>query len=197
MERVHARRSAVSVTVLLGAAVALSAGCRSTTSPSATASPAAAPAAMSASSPSNRVAAIADGRYLGTRLSVADIQRLLEADTTLSTAQKNEILDTILDIRGATTLQTLVEIRNGTEFAATSRTDAEPFPAFGDGWPMVSLERTVLVGTGCCGEEAFRVSNDPGGLTLTFISPASGPTETFVRHVLFELPTFSPAPAGS
>jgi hypothetical protein len=143
-------------------------------------------------SPSPSAQAIPDGTYTTGPMSVADIDRQLDAEETLTDAEKDSIRAALLAIRGTTTLESLIEI-DGTVWRLALRHDAGPAqPDSGGPWQVRWIDPSAFdVAIPCCGTQRFGVEWNGENFSLTARSPA-GNVELFVRRILFESFPYSP-----
>ena len=151
------------------------------------------PTALPASPASSVARPIPNGTFQAS-VPVADILADLDANTTLSAQDKTDVIDDILGIRGATTLN--VEVTVGeTTFTLGYSTDSEPIQAEGP-WALYVLDPSTIavgIGTDSSGIQAYRITRDGTSFRMRASSPAE-PVESFVRSVLFETAPFSPKP---
>jgi hypothetical protein len=193
MDRTRARASTQRLAVIAGVIGLLASACGSA-APNATsrsATPSNPPIAGSASS-APVATAIPIGRYVGATQQVADIVRRLQMDTSLSESERAAILDDVLEIRGATTYQTTIDVRDGSHFAITPHIDGKADQV--EDWTFRSIDdRRFVVDTQCCGTQVYEVAREAQSFRLTAKSPASSNVERFVRSVVFETGAFARA----
>jgi hypothetical protein len=158
--------------------------------------PTAAPTAQPSSSPPTASATdgarpIPNGTYQAS-VPVADILARLDADQSLTAADKTDVIDALLHIRGATTLHVEITIADET-FTLGYAADSNPIEP-NSPWRLYILDPSTIavdIGTDSSGIQAYRVTKSGQSFTLRASSPAEA-GETFVRSVLFETAQFSP-----
>ncbi len=191
MERNRARPPSQRLAFTLGIVALLAAACGSRT-PSSPPRAAAisAPASLTAPSPTTTTAAIPDGHYVGTVQQVADIRRQLDRESALTDVEKETIVNSVLGIRGATTIQTMIDVRAGRQFLAVMAIDGVSPPS--DPWALKPVDdHTIVLDSNCCGLQVFDVEWTGRQFRLRAMSPASSPVEQFVRGVTFETGSFT------
>jgi hypothetical protein len=137
--------------------------------------------------------AILDGTYL-LDLPVDDILAALDADKRLSVSQKDAVIDDVLAVRGAETLNLRIVIAEG-KFTLHQGTDGSPMDA-NPPWAMTAIDgHTVAFGnvptTGTARYEVVPGST-AGSFTLRPLSAAGSVVEDFVRATLFATAPFVP-----
>ena len=153
------------------------------------------PGASSPTPPTPTWPLIPDGSYLGPAQPVSDILAQLDADLSLSEANRTTIIDGILGIRDATTYRTRIEI-HGSSMIVSSGVDGIFTP---EGWAIRSDGGDLLRASGSASPVTFRVAGcdgtrDPCSFTLRATEPAPSAVESFVRRITFEAGTFEPQP---
>jgi hypothetical protein len=136
---------------------------------------------------------IPDGTY-ETSIAVATILSQLDAETKLTAPEKNDIIDQLLHIRGATTLHVQITVAGAT-FTVGYASDADPISAE-DAWTLYVLDASTIavdIGTDSSGIQAYKVTRFGDTFTLAAKSPAE-PVEAFVRSALLESAPFAPIP---
>jgi hypothetical protein len=137
-------------------------------------------------------APIPNGTYR-TSIPVADVLARLDADGSLTPAEKTAVIDDVLGIRGASVLNVEITVADNS-FTVGLSTDSEPIKP-GSSWKLYNLDASTIavdIGTKSSGIQAYRVTRTGLTFALAAVSPAEA-VETFVRSVLFETAPFSPA----
>jgi hypothetical protein len=136
---------------------------------------------------------IPTGTYKTEPIPVADILARLDADTSISTADKPAVIDNVLGIRDGDHLVVTLHI-DKTSFFLQYQTDARE-PIVEDPWPMTIVDPTTIVVTStCCGPTTYRVERSSAGFLLTPETAPQSAVEGFVRDVLFHSKPFTPVP---
>jgi hypothetical protein len=135
---------------------------------------------------------IAEGTYLGPTLQVADIVAMLDADSTLTPADRDAILDDIWGIRSKTTFRVSIAFAGG-QFIEREALDGQNLVgsfgtyAFPDDQTLVLTEfidnADVLT--------VFEVSVDGDSFSLHRTSPSHDVRDEFVTRKLFESGPFT------
>ena len=152
-----------------------------------------APATSSPGASAGAIHAIPAGTYATEPMDVADILAQLDADQSLSEAEKQSIVTDVLVIDGRTTLTPNVLVRDNAFELRLSR-DGGPLvqdTAFAVTWID---DQSFQVKTACCGRTTYGITWEADAFRLEARSPASGNVETFVRRILFESQPFAPVP---
>jgi len=147
----------------------------------------------SSASPSPVAQAIPDGTYTTGPMSVADIDRQLDAEESLTEAEKESIRNEILVITGTTTLESAIEV-DGTVMRGAMGHDDRPLEWDSEGVSEVRWidPSTYELAIQCCGTQRYGVEWNGESFSLTARSPATGNVELFVRRILQESFPFSP-----
>ena len=189
MEHQQARPFAGRLAIIVSAIALVGAGCGST---SPTAAPIASLPSAAAERPSTApvAAVIPVGRYVGAVQQVSDISGRLQLDASLAESERAAILDSVLEIRGARTYQTTLDVHDGSRFDLIQTIDGKV--ASLEHWKSLPIdERWFAVDTDCCGVQVYEVRRLDRGFQLLAKSPASSNVERFVRSVIFETGRFT------
>jgi len=151
-----------------------------------------APAVVASTNPSAAATVIPVGRYVGVTQQVADIVERLQRDSSLSETERAAILDNVLEIRGARTYQTTLDVHDGSRFDLITTIDGKDPDV--EHWSMLPIDdHRFAVDTDCCGVQVYEVRRLDRGFQLFAKSPASSNVERFVRSVVFETGPFAEA----
>jgi hypothetical protein len=144
-------------------------------------------------SPSPAAQAIPDGTYTTGPMSVTAIEQQLEAEETLTEAEKESIRNDILVISGTTTLESAIEV-DGTVMRGALGHDGGPLEWDSEGVSDVHWIDPFMyeVAIQCCGTQRYGVDWNGESFSLTATSPATGNVELFVRRILQESFPYSP-----
>jgi hypothetical protein len=188
LTRILAVGAAAAAVIIAAVAVAPRLGDSSTGAPTPTRP---ATATTGPASPSGQPP-LPNGTYRSAPIPVADIMRRLDASS-LTASEKSTIINTVLRIDGATTLQVEISIRDDS-FTLAYGVDGEALrPEIP--WKLYVLDPTTIaldVGASSTNIQAWAVTHIGGAFTLRTRSAAPEPVEAFVRSVLFESTPFSP-----
>lgn len=141
---------------------------------------------------SGATALIPDGTYAGPVQQVADVIAHINADTKLSDADRVDLIDTALEIRGHTTFDVTLDLRAGqwTQSQAVdgrSQVASRATYAFPD-------DHTVVIQESCCGLTTFGVTLAQGGFSLKVLTPLATEADKVISRILFETGTFTRMP---
>lgn len=150
-----------------------------------------APATSSPGASPGAVHAIPAGVYATEPMDVADILVQLDADQSLSEAQKQSIVRDVLVIDGRTTLASHMFVRDDEFDMRLSRDGGTPEQdtTFTVTWLD---DQSFQMETPCCGRTTYGVTWEGDAFRLDARTPASSNVETFVRRILFESQPFVP-----
>jgi hypothetical protein len=177
----------VAVAACNGAAPVNSSSPAATATMVATTSPANASPAVSAA-----VMLIPDGTYAGPVQQVADVIALINADTKLSDADRANLIDKALEIRGHTTFAVTLDFR-AAQWTESQTVDGHSSVG-GRATYAFPDDHTVLIEESCCGLTTFGVTPAEGGFSLRVLPPPAAEVDKVVNHILFESGTFSRVP---
>ena len=162
-------------------------------SPSITTTPSGSAGAPASLAPTRLTAGpLETGFYDGPVLQVADIVAELNADTTLTEADRNSILDTVMAIRGKATYQISLEFRGGT---MTERETVDGNTIIGSFCRYSFPDDQTLVCTETIANEPvvteFELTIDGNSFTLRRTTPDRSLADAFVVDHIFESGPFT------
>jgi hypothetical protein len=128
-----------------------------------------------------------DGVYDGPILQASDIVAAVDADPTLSAAQKTHVIDVLFGITGHTTWQDSIELLDGQLFERQLLDGVAGMGSFGrysfpDSHTLAYTETINGVDT----TMSFELTVDGASFTLHRITPLTDPEDEFVTHRIFE-----------
>jgi hypothetical protein len=135
---------------------------------------------------------LAAGTYFGPALQVADIVAAVDADTTLTAADRTQVIDVLFAIRGKTTWQDSIEFRNGQMFERQTVDGVTAVGSFGrysfpDDHTLVYTERI----NGSDVVTKFDLIVNGNSFTLHRTTPLSAAADEFVTRKIFESGPFT------
>lgn len=131
---------------------------------------------------------LAQGTYVAD-IPVAGILSALDAETTLSAADKTAVIDDILGIRGATTLNMELTVGRGTFNFGQGVDGGQIAPSIERAWALTTIDaQTVGLSADGGPVGSWRVirTGDGLGFTLVRLTEAPSTVEAFVSGVLFD-----------
>ena len=143
----------------------------------------------SSPAPSAAAQAIAEGTYVGPTLLVADIVGSINADTKLSDAQRRDLIDNILAIRGGRTLIISIDLHGGRwtlrgSLDGATGIGSEATYTFLDDHTVVLQEKTI-------GFSGFTVTARADGFSLQHVDAPANESDSIVVKILFESGPFT------
>jgi len=177
----------------------MAAGCSASTTPSPVANASPSPVASASPSPTTTPAPsaaaqpIPDGTYVGPTLQVADLIALIDADTLLTAAQKTDLIDNALEIKGHTTFAISLDLQGG-QYTQGQSVDGGPFGvgsrgtyAFPDGQTLTLQENLGFLST-------FRVTSTGEGVTLRHLGPLADEVDAVITKIFWDSGPFTLVP---
>jgi hypothetical protein len=173
----------------------MAAGCSAGTTPSQIASESPSPIPTASPTPSVAPALIPDGTYATAPMDVAAVNALVNADTKLTAAEKNFILEDAFELGLHKTFTVTLVFSHGqyTEHqgfdGAVGEVGSRATFAFPD-------DHTLVIEESCCGISTFDVTLTPNGFSLKVRSGDLVATEQdkVIGHILFESSPFTLVP---
>ena len=190
------RRSArMASTAIVGLALLL-AGCSAGGAPTAAPGTAAPSAAVtpsltgSTAAPTSRDP-IAEGTYTSQPIAVTLIVARINADTTLTAAQRAFDLQ---GFSGHTTQTVTLDFRGG-QFTESEAFDGAPFEVGARASYAFPDDHTLVIQETCCGISTFTITPAPGGFSLMYKVGAPNAGEDAIgRAAIYEIGTFTRVP---
>jgi hypothetical protein len=135
---------------------------------------------------------IADGTYDGPTLQVADIVAAIDADTKLSAADRTNLIENVMSIKGAKTMTISIELSAG---RWTLRGDVDGTVFVGSEATYTFLDsHTLLIREGSVGFSGFDVTRVGDGFTLRPLDAPPTEADAIVGRFLFESGAFTRRP---
>jgi hypothetical protein len=133
---------------------------------------------------------IPEGTFASAPLKVADLIASINADPTLTAAQKTFLIDVAFEIKGHTTFSASIELRAG---QWTQRQTVDGATQVGSR-ATYSFEGTTLILRETAGVSRYEVTRTGSGFTLKHLTPGSDAADRFTVKALFESAPFMPVP---
>jgi len=127
------------------------------------------------------------GTYVGPTLQVTDIIAMANVDRTLSAADRTQIVDELLAIRGKSTWSASIELRAG-QLTERQTVDGKTETGSFGGYSFPD-ERTLVYTEAINGTSVvtrFELTVDGDSFTLHRVTPAHGAADEFVTKIIFE-----------
>ena len=133
---------------------------------------------------------IPEGTYATAPVKVADLIASINAEPTLSAAQKTFLIDVAFEIKGHKTFSASIELYGG---QWTQRQTVDGVTQVGSR-ATYSFEGTTLILRETVGVSRYEVTRTGSGFSLKRLSPGSDAADRFAVKALFESAPFMPVP---
>jgi hypothetical protein len=177
-----------SIAILSIALAACSTGAALTAAPTGRAAPVSAAPTASIAAP-----AIPDGTYVGPTQQVADLIALIDA-TNLTAAQKTDLIDNALAIKGHATYAVSLDLHGG-QYAQGQIVDGGTIEVGSRGTYAFPDRHTLLMEeSGGASTNTFEVTSTATGFTLRRTSQAGDAVDVMITKIFWESGPFTPVP---
>ena len=136
-------------------------------------------------------ALIPDGLYATDPVAVADIVASIDADAALTAAQRTDLINNVIAIKGASTYSASIELRSG-RFTQRQTVDGRVDVGSGGTYSFMG-GNTLILREACC-VNGFLVTPRPNGFSLKSLSASANEEDSFVVRFLFESRPFNRMP---
>ena len=152
------------------------------------------PSTVIAASPSPSASApvpIPDGRYATAPMKVADIVAQIDADASLTPAQRKHLIDVSFEIKGHTTFSVSIDLRNG---QWTQLQSVDGFEQVGSRATYSFLDANTLIVRDQLGLGGFQITPVENGFRLKALSGEASEEDAITDKILFESAPFIRVP---